>query len=168
MDETTRDIQRLLALRHPAPEWVFALEVPTTTGFATRARTSAIDPIRSLRRIDAFAMNMYPSRGFKRIAYEIKTCRSDWLSECANWAKMTQARFLADEMWIVAPEGVVIAADWREYPHLYPIGHLVAEGGALRKRSGAVPCTAWPMPEGFVAGFLRAAIATQRVLEAPA
>jgi len=91
MDETTRDIQRLLALRH-----LFALEVPTTTGFATRARTSAIDPIRSLRRIDAFAMNMYPSRGFKRIAYEIKTCRSDWLSECANWAKMTQARELGE------------------------------------------------------------------------
>ena len=161
---TARDICKLLAERHAGSEWAFAIEVPTTTGVAL---LSEMNPLKGTRRIDAFAMNLWPSRGYKRIAYEIKLSRSDWLAECAAWEKHAQAYLLAHEFYVVAPPGVVHDEDLR-YPNLsmQSLGHIEATDAGLVVRVKAIETEAWPMPIGFVASLLRAAVKTAMQVEA--
>jgi hypothetical protein len=165
---TARDIVLLLAERHSGSEWAFAAEVPTATGFLTPM--SEQNPLKGLRRIDAFAMNLWPSKKYKRIAYEIKVARSDWLAECQTWEKHAQAYLLAHEMYVVAPPGVVRDEDL----HLYGTagqtaqhcGLIEATPGGLVVRRKAIPGDAWPMPEAFVASLLRHVVKTAEDVKA--
>jgi len=57
---------------HPNPtEWIFLRELRVGTGFRQG----------SLQRLDAFALNCYPHQGMKRICYEMKMSRADFLGE---------------------------------------------------------------------------------------
>ena len=162
-DITAREICQLLAERHAGSEWAFAIEVPTTTGVGL---LSEMNPLKGPRRIDAFAMNLWPSRGYKRVAYEIKLSRADWLAECAAWEKHVQAYLLANEFYVVAPPGVVQDEDLR-YPNLtmQSLGLIEATDAGLVVRVKAIETEAWPMPIGFVAAFLRAVVKTAAQLE---
>ena len=59
------------ALHSAANEWVFLRELRVGTGMR---RTS-------LQRLDAFALNSLPHTGMRRICYEVKTSRADYLGE---------------------------------------------------------------------------------------
>ena len=154
------DIYQALNTRHPAPEWVYMPQVRTRTGYS---RTSGSD-LDSERYLDAFAINCYHGKGYRRVGYEIKVSRSDWLRELEDPRKHAQGYFLCHEFWFaLAPDIYKPADQWspirgKTFPKS-PIdgcGILeVAESGKITVLRRAVAHDAWPMPDTFVASLMR-------------
>lgn len=155
---TVAEIVEMLRARHPTRhgEWVFLTEVRTGTGW---------DPGLGERYFDAFAMNLWPSKAFCRVGYEIKVQRSDWLRELRDPLKGVQGRLLCHQFWYALGPGVLEPEDWRQLGDSRKLGLLVVEDGRLvekqRPRPDRMP---WPMPEGFVASLLRNAAKLPEVL----
>lgn len=59
------------------------------------------------QRIDYWAMEMYASKGFKRISYEIKVSRSDFLHEIKNPKKRRRALLWSNEYYFITLPGIV-------------------------------------------------------------
>src|SRR5438874_1009024 len=60
------------ACLHARPsEWIFFRELRVGTGFRRGAA----------QRLDAFALNCFPHTSMKRVCYEVKTSRADFLCE---------------------------------------------------------------------------------------
>lgn len=140
-----------LRTRHPSNEWIFATEVNTSTGFDAPHN----DGPGGIRRIDAFAMALWPSKDFLRVAYEIKVLRHDWLSEIKSPVKRMQAWHLSNEFWFVASEGVVKDGDWRR--DMAGCGLLViGDDGSIKSVYRARRRKyCHPMPVGFIASLMR-------------
>ena len=102
-------ITNILETRHPNDAWIFATEVNTSTGYDTPHQ----DGPGGIRRIDAFALELLPSKNFQRVSYEIIVTRSDWISEIENPMKRVQAWHLSNEFWFAVPAGIVERGDWR-------------------------------------------------------
>ncbi len=83
---------KALKLRHAdTQEWVLLEELTFHDG----------------TRIDAFAFNCFRSKGFKRVAYEIKVSRSDFKNELKDANKRKSAMMFSDEFYFVAPKGML-------------------------------------------------------------
>ena len=143
-------IARALKTRHPNEAWIYATEVRTATGY----RKSNDCGLGGIRYIDAFAMALWPSKDFQRIAYEIKCSRSDWLAELKNPTKRLQAYQLADKFYFVLAENV---GNWRDMPlDALDCGLIIVKpSGELDIQRGSRKPPAWPMPEWFIGSFLR-------------
>jgi hypothetical protein len=59
------------------------------------------------RRVDAMAINRWASRGYERMAFEIKRSRGDFLGELKDPAKREESGQVADRFWFVTPAGMV-------------------------------------------------------------
>ena len=57
--------------------------------------------------IDALLLCLWPSDGLRRVAFEIKVSRSDFLAELKNFKKNEWAREMCHEFWFVAPSNVI-------------------------------------------------------------
>jgi hypothetical protein len=154
-------IQQALRRRHPAPAWAYFAELRTHTGFMGETRY-----------LDGFAMGCWESTKLKRVGYEIKVSRSDWLQELKNPIKRQQGYFLTHEFWFAVAPGVVAKWDTPKYPRadnvpcpdwdgpkaydLQGCGVLEVQFDGsckvLRKAHGR---KAWPLPEPFIASLLR-------------
>jgi hypothetical protein len=77
-----------------AMEWIVIFEVGINTGVPGRF-------------IDAVAFNCWQSKGFKKIAFEIKVSRGDFLREIRDPLKRVPALIFFDEFYFVAPSGVI-------------------------------------------------------------
>lgn len=119
--------------------------------------TQRWDALGGLRRIDAFAMALWPSLGYQRVAYEIKVSRADWLKELDAPTKMAQGYFLSDQFVFALAEGVYHADDFRRTHQLFHCGiYEVSSDGKIKKhRRPRRSEAAWPMPETFIASLLR-------------
>jgi len=144
-------IAKALESRHPRNAWIYATEVNTSTGYNERHH----DGPGGTRRIDAFALALWPSKRFLRVAYEIKVSRQDWLNEIANPIKRAQAWYLSHEFWFACAAGIVERGDWRE--DMAGCGLLyVYESGEIEvahKARARADC--FPMPDGFIASLMR-------------
>jgi hypothetical protein len=89
--EKTSKIRLSIKRRFDAPEWAVAFELTGPSG----------------RRADAVAVNTFPSRNFKVVAFEFKASRSDWLAEKRDGGKNDEFVRLADEFYLVSWSGVV-------------------------------------------------------------
>ncbi|MDX2150933.1 MAG: hypothetical protein SFV54_09375 [Bryobacteraceae bacterium] len=78
-------------------EWVFQRELRVGTGRRPG----------SLQRVDAFALNCYPHTGMKRICYEVKTSRADFLGELKQPLKRRIGMRYSNEFYFVTPGGLV-------------------------------------------------------------
>jgi len=147
----TNFIINKLKARHPSNQWIFAAEVPTSTGHNAPHN----DGPGGIRRIDAFALNLWPSKGFQRVAYEIKVSRGDWLAEIRNPIKRSQAWHLSNEFWFAVPAGIIERGDWRR--DMAGCGVLTVYSNGIievtRKAHNRKYCH--PMPIGFVASLTR-------------
>ena len=76
-------------------EWALFFELRNGTGFG-----------RQERYVDAFAMNLYPSKKHWRVAYEIKVSRSDFLGELKKPEKRQFGFEISNEFWYVCAPGV--------------------------------------------------------------
>jgi O-acetyl-ADP-ribose deacetylase (regulator of RNase III) len=138
--------------RHDPREWVFLTEVRTATGWGGKKGTEV-----SIRYIDAFAISLWPSSGFKRVVYEMKVSRADFVAELRNPAKRFQARVLAHEFWYVMPAGIF---DVKDVPEMDGCGVIEVSPTGSSKIVWRIHNHGWvpmPMPETFVASLLRRA-----------
>jgi len=95
-------ILKSLKERHPQNQWAFFRELRVGTGY--RNVKKGLNPE---QRLDAWAINLYPSKNFLRIAYEIKVSRGDFLREINNPQKREQALWLSNQFYFVAPVGLI-------------------------------------------------------------
>jgi hypothetical protein len=111
------DIYEALKKRHPLPEWVLVRELRLGTGFG-RITTDQWEVYekgdkkrwpryKMQQRIDAWALNCYKSKGFVRIAYEIKVTHSDFVAEKLDPEKRQGAKEVSDHFYFAAPRGVI-------------------------------------------------------------
>jgi hypothetical protein len=77
--------------------WVFFEKLRIGTGYGKDADQT----------LDAWALALWPSNGFARIAYEIKTSRADFLREVAHPLKRRRALLFSNEFYFVTPAGLV-------------------------------------------------------------
>jgi hypothetical protein len=126
---TAKEITELLRQRYSPPEWAFFSELRVGTGYAGGGQNQVKNPE---QRLDGWAINCWPSKGFTTIAFEIKVSRSDFLSEIANPDKRQQAIALSNEFYFVVPDGLVQVEEIPE-----ECGLMVAKESSLRiaKRS---------------------------------
>lgn len=110
---TAAEIEAALRKRFAWPEWVMFTEVSTNYG---------------QRRADAIAMNMWSSRGFEIVGFEIKVDRGDLLRELKSPAKAEETGKYCDKWSLVTPAGLVQIADmipegWGLF-EVYPSGRI--------------------------------------------
>ena len=79
------------------PDGILVFELATGTGFQHG------EP----NRIDAFWMAAEPSRGLRRIAYEIKRSRADYLREIKEPRKRRAALRVSNQFFFVTPTGLL-------------------------------------------------------------
>jgi len=91
------------ALHANGQEWIFLRELRVGTG---RHQTS-------LQRLDAFALNCYPHQGMRRICYEVKVSRADYLLELRHPLKRRMGLRYSNEFYFVTPAGML---DPKEVP----------------------------------------------------
>lgn len=94
---SAKEIVEHLRKRHPQPEWSFFHELRLGSGFSKKAQ----------KRVDAWALNCYPSSKHLKIAYEIKVYRQDFLKEIKDPKKRQEALNLSNQFYFVAPKGVI-------------------------------------------------------------
>src|SRR5215831_14669159 len=83
---------------HPsAAEWLFLRELRVGTG---RQNSGA-------QRLDAFALNTLPHMAMKRVCYEVKTSRADFLSELKRPFQAKIGIRYSNEFYFVTPADLV-------------------------------------------------------------
>ncbi len=134
----------LIAQIYTSPEWAVFYEVANGTGAA------------AMRRADAVALGVWPSRGHSLIGFEVKTDRRDWLRELANPEKAERVAAHCDS-WYVVTSGPEIAKV-EELPRSWGLYVANADRTKLVNKKVAVP---YPdrdlniMRRSFAAAMLR-------------
>lgn len=127
----------MLRKRFAPPEWAFMEEVAPATGGGTRYA-------------DAVAMNLWRSRGYQVLGFEIKVSRGDWLRELKKPEKAEDIYRYCDQWWIVAPRGVVKEG---ELPVNWGLFEL-REAGVWQAKA-APKLEATPLTKAFLASLMR-------------
>lgn len=98
-------------------EWLFLRELRVGTGFRNG----------SAQRLDAFALNSLPHTGMKRICYEVKISRADYLAEIKHPLKRRLGLRYSNEFYFVTPPGLVQVAEVPPECGLIEAGHSSPE-----------------------------------------
>jgi hypothetical protein len=85
------------ALHAGKSEWLFLRELRVGTGHRNQAA----------QRLDAFALNCLPHLAMKRVCYEVKTSRADFLNEMKQPLKRRIGMRYSNEFYFVTPGGLV-------------------------------------------------------------
>jgi hypothetical protein len=111
---------------HASPsEWLFFRELRVGTG---RQNSAA-------QRLDAFALNTLPHTAMKRVCYEVKTSRSDFLCELKHPLKRRIGMRYSNEFYFVTPAALVNVAEIPAECGLVEAGHATfAEWKELIRR----------------------------------
>lgn len=111
---------------HVSPsEWLFFRELRVGTG---RQNSGA-------QRLDAFALNTLPHTAMKRVCYEVKTSRSDFLCELKHPLKRRIGMRYSNEFYFVTPAALVNVAEIPAECGLVEAGHATfAEWKELIRR----------------------------------
>jgi hypothetical protein len=89
------------AMHSAASEWLFLRELRVGTG---RQNGGA-------QRLDALALNSLPHMAMKRVCYEVKTSRADFLSELKHPLKRRIGMRYSNEFYFVTPAELVTLAE---------------------------------------------------------
>ena len=89
------------AMHSSASEWLFLRELRVGTG---RQNGGA-------QRLDAFALNTLPHTAMKRVCYEVKTSRGDFLSELKHPIKRRTGILYSNEFYFVTRAALVGVAE---------------------------------------------------------
>lgn len=116
----------LHAALHARPsEWIFLRELRAGMG---RGRSS-------LQRLDAFALNCLPHLAMKRVCYEIKISRADYLCEMKHPLKRRIGLHYSNEFYFVTPAGMLSHDEVPTHCGLIEIGFAVTEESRRLVRS---------------------------------
>ena len=139
------ELIRRLAVRHQPPEWVFIPNLRVGTGFANPQNPSAD------QHIDAWAMSLWFTRSYRKVAYEVKVSRADFFKELENPEKRQAALRLSNYFYFAVPAGMVTPLEVPEEAGLlYITAHQVRQIKAAPRRQGPEP--SW----SFIASVARA------------
>jgi hypothetical protein len=105
------------ALHSQRTEWLFLRELRIGTGHRHH----------EMQRLDAFALNCFPHRGMKRVCYEVKTSRSDFLGEVKRPLKRRIGMRFSNEFYFVAPAGMLAVEEIPADSGLIEIGLAISE-----------------------------------------
>jgi len=95
---------------HPeSDEWLFLTECPIRTGYGDGKWAG--EGRDALRRIDAWAMNCFPSARHQIVAYEVKITRADFRHEIKVPRKRLPALRWSNRFYFVAPKGIIPVAE---------------------------------------------------------
>lgn len=143
----------VLKAMHPPSEWIFAPEVPLSTGASSAVYNTS--SVLADRRIDAFALNLWPSKHYQRVAFEIKVSRSDFLGELHHPEKRTQALFLSNVFWFALAPGIYNPKeDYKYFQGVEGVMEISADYHVTRIVQPRAH-NAYPMPHDFIASLLR-------------
>lgn len=117
------------ALHTVTSEWLFFRELRVGTGRQNGAA----------QRLDAFALNTLPHTAMKRICYEVKCSRGDFLAELKHPLKRRIGMRYSNEFYFVTPAGLVNTAE------------IPAECGLIE--AGYATSAEWKQLIGRQAGF---------------
>lgn len=149
------DILEVLRLWHSpnGKEWAFFGELRVGTGYRIMKdmRAGRIDP---QQRLDAWAINLYPSQNMLRRTFEIKVSRSDFLHEIKHPQKRQAGLLLSNEFYFATPEGLVRP---EEIPVECGLLWISLETGNIKTVKKAPYREADGMPMGFMASLARRA-----------
>ncbi|VAW72231.1 hypothetical protein MNBD_GAMMA12-1661 [hydrothermal vent metagenome] len=109
--QETNRIRALLVDRHKLnskkkrerSEWALFFELRSGTG----RKNKALRKKEPHRYIDAFAINLWPSKKHRKIAYEIKVSRADFLKELKSPEKRQWASEISHQFYFIAPQGII-------------------------------------------------------------
>lgn len=90
--------KRAIWTHHRPEEWAVIFELRLGTGYGGYWTET---------KIDAFALNCYPSKGNHKIAYEIKRTRTDFLSELKKPLKRHPALMFSNQFFFATPESLI-------------------------------------------------------------
>lgn len=102
-------------------QWAFFKELRVGTGYRKTWAASGPEPGNPEQRIDAWVINCYSSKRFEKIAFEIKTSRSDFLREITNPQKRYQAMILSNQFYFATPKGMIKPEELPEFCGLVEI-----------------------------------------------
>ncbi len=85
------------ALHANPTEWIFLRELRVATG----RRNGGV------QRLDAFALNCFQHQSMKRVCYEVKISRADFLGEMKNPVKRRIGMRYSNEFYFVTPYGLI-------------------------------------------------------------
>lgn len=144
---------RFVGRNFEADTWIVLSEIRTNTGF--RSKWSNGEPFTE-KYIDMMVFSCWPSKGYLRIVFEIKTRRRDFLEELKKPEKRWLAMMYSHQFYFVAPEGVIKGS---ELPK--GCGWMVVKEkeGKLKLRVvyEAPIREASPLPDSFIVSLLRKA-----------
>jgi len=135
-------LERLIAERYPVGEWAVVYELAQGTGFRGQAG-----------RIDAAAFGCWPSKGFVRIAMEVKRTRGDFMRELDKPAKRRFAEEHFHQTYFVVPHGLVKP---EEVPESWGLLAATKNGAKLRRVKVAMDREVKAMPESLALSAIRA------------
>lgn len=95
-------------------EWLFLRELRVGTGHRNNFA----------QRLDGFALNCLPHLAMKRVCYEVKTSRADFLCELKQPLKRRVGMRYSNEFYFVTPVGLLM-------PHEIPVECGLIEAGPL-------------------------------------
>jgi hypothetical protein len=132
-------IKAMLRKRHSdGRQWIYFEECPVGTGW------------KGSNYIDAYVIAVWPSERNKRIAYEIKCSRQDFLNEIKRPVKRRPALYFSNEYYFVTPKGLI-------KPEELPIecGLMEVEGDKLVTKISAPERESIRPTWNFVAALMR-------------
>jgi hypothetical protein len=134
---TAAQITALLQHRHAAPEWASFAQLPSNTGGINRY-------------LDFYAINLWHSKRYLKVAYEIKISRSDFHREMNEPRKREFAEKIADEAYFATPLNLI---NPDEVPEGW--GLIEMNAGGLRIKKRAPQRKVEDLPMSFIASLAR-------------
>jgi len=104
---STGEITAALHFLHPGDRYAFLPELRVGTGWGPIKDQPGSPVLSAESRIDAWAIDLWPSSGMQRTAYEIKRSRADFRREIADPGKRREALALSNRFYFAAPQGII-------------------------------------------------------------
>jgi len=136
------DLEGLVAARYPSPEWAVVRELRAGVGYSR-----GVD-----RRIDVVAFNCWPSKGWHRLAFEVKRTRQDFKREIENPKKRKWVEENFHQTYFVTPHGLV---QKDEIPESWGLMTATKAGDKLRVTKVATHREIGPLPETVALSAIR-------------
>lgn len=144
MSKKTQHLLDKLREKYPYPAQAFISEFRGGTGWERESR------------VDALAMDTWPSKGLELIGFELKTSRQDWLRELKNQDKCEPIKQFCDR-WYVVYDNREIVKDWKdEIPEDWGLMYLEYNGKFTIKKT-APKLKPKPIDRPFLASLMRIA-----------
>jgi hypothetical protein len=114
-------------LHRSASEWIFLRELKVGTGFRGNAA----------QRLDAFALNCLRHTSMRRVCYEVKTSRADFVCEMKQPLKRRIGLRYSNEFYFVTPVRLLNTSELPIECGLVEVGILAGERSLAHAQSGA-------------------------------